>query len=75
MKLSTIEEKILFRAARSSRVGGRRDLEDLIREGKEIPPDKYVIAIDCLETASDLSKDLAFVRACDALRAKFKAVK
>ena len=75
MKLSPIEEKLLFRAAKSNRNTSYFSLEDLLREGKEIPSDKYEAAMDCLRMATHNSKDLAFVRACDTLRGKFKAAK
>jgi hypothetical protein len=74
MKLSPIEAKLLYRAAKRQ-FGWGLKLLGLLPESNEVPASEYENAAICLGRLAGESNDLACVRACRALEAKFEAAK
>ena len=74
MKLSPIEAKLLYRAAKRQSVLGRK-LRETLPETNEVPASEYENAASCLSRLASESNDLACVRACRTLEARFEAAK
>jgi hypothetical protein len=71
MRLTNPEAKVLYRAATYGSIDGK-SLCETLPQHNIVAPAQYQNAINCLGTLKGNSRDLALVRACDALIARFE---